>query len=98
MNGRFPKVAPKPAETDFAGLANVGGDALAKLGIGLDEAFAGRDAQLRELYAYVGVLVRRCNDAERDILRLRIDLKKKTRKAPARRRPPRIERTHKERP
>ena len=85
MNGRFPRVAPKCPETDFAGLANVAGDALGKLGAGLDEAFSGRDAQLRELYAYVGVLVRRCNDAERDILRLRIDLKKRTRKHPAKR-------------
>ena len=83
VDGRFPKVAPVADAPDCVGLADVAGSALDRMGSAIDQAFGARDAMIRELYAYVGILVRRCNDAERDILRLRLDLKKRTRKHPA---------------
>ena len=97
VDGRFPKVAPVPPPTSAADWCEELARSLDKLGTDIDTAFETRDAMIRELYAYVGVLVRRQNDSDHDRARLWADLKKRTRKAPAKRRTPWKER-NKERP
>jgi Mlc titration factor MtfA (ptsG expression regulator) len=83
VNGKFPKVPPLPAEADAQDWSEEAARALEKMGSQIDLAVETHNEQIRELYAYVAVLVRRQNDADHDRARLWADLKKRTRKHPA---------------
>lgn len=82
MSARATKVAPRMPMPAFGGMASVAVEAVDRLGRGLDEAFEMHETWMLALEARVDVLGRLCTDLERDVLRLRADLEKRTRKIP----------------